>query len=169
MAVTWKLREGMTWKQKLHESHPNHGKVVPVPLRMRKRYGVGTMLIPKPLDVDALLRKVRKGRLATSSSIRAKLAEDSGADHACPLTTGLFVRMAAEAAEEDRKAGKKRITPYWRLLKDDGSLNEKYPGGVRAQASKLRAEGFSIVKGRGKKPPKVKDYEKYLLAIPGSK
>jgi hypothetical protein len=79
------------------------------------------------------------------------------------LTTGIFVRVAAEAAEEDRQAGKIRITPYWRTIKDDGKLNEKFPGGARAQAAKLRQEGFTIQAGKGKQPPKVKEFEKYLV------
>ena len=46
-------------------------------------------------------------------------------DHSCPLITGIFVRIIAEAAEEDRRAGHKTITPYWRVVRDDGSMHEK--------------------------------------------
>jgi len=59
--------------------------------------------------------------------------------------------------------GKKRITPYWRVVKDDGSLNPKFPGGVKAQTVRLKKEGHKIVPGKGKKPPKVRDFEKSLL------
>ncbi len=62
---------------------------------MQKRFGTGTMLIPKPLDVDALIRKVRKGKLVTQARIREKLAKEFKADTACPITTGIFVRIAA--------------------------------------------------------------------------
>ena len=72
------------------------------------------------------------------------LAEGHAADTACPLVTGIFVRIAAEAAEEDAAAGKTKITPYWRVVKDDGSLNPKFPGGVEAQAERLRDEGHAI-------------------------
>jgi hypothetical protein len=71
------------------------------------------------------------------------------------MTAGLFVRIAAEAAEEDARAGKTPITPYWRMVKDDGSLNPKLPGGVASQARKLRAEGHTIITGKGKQPPLV--------------
>ena len=84
------------------------------------------------------------------------LAEAAQADSACPFSTGLFIRMVAEAAEEDRRAGKTRITPYWRTIKDDGGLNEKFPGGVRAQAARLRKEGFTVQPGKGKQPPRVR-------------
>lgn len=55
--------------------------------------------------------------------------------------------------------------PYWRTLKSGGELNEKYPGGVEAQATHLREEGHTIELGKGKKPPGVKDFEKTLLEL----
>ena len=161
--TTWKLAKGKTWKQKLEDDHPNHGKVVPIPPRMQKRFGSGTMVIPRPLDVDAALRSVRKGRLVAQSALRQRLARDSKADQACPLTTGIFLRIVAEAAEESRRAGKKRITPYWRTIRDNGQLNEKFPGGVRAHAKLLRAEGFTVESGKGK--PRVKNFEAHLVEL----
>jgi alkylated DNA nucleotide flippase Atl1 len=71
----------------------------------------------------------------------------------------------AEAAEEDRQEGKKDIAPFWRVIKVDGCLNEKFPGGTKAQAVRLKKEGHSIVPGKGKKQPKVKDFEKSLQKL----
>ncbi len=59
--------------------------------------------------------------------------------------------------------GKKDITPYWRTLKVGGQLNEKYPGGVEAQATHLREEGHTIELGKDGKPRKVKDFERALV------
>lgn len=123
------------------------------------------MLVPKPLDVDALIRKIRKGKLVTVTQIMKRLAKDFHADIACPMTTGIFIRIAAEAAEEDLSKGKKQITPYWRVLKMNGSLNEKFPGGTKAQAARLKKEGHRIQPSKGKKPPKVKDFEKSLQKL----
>ena len=123
------------------------------------------MLIPAPLDVDALIRKVEKGKLLTDTQIRERLARNFHADLTCPMTTGIFIRIAAETAEEDLRNGKEQITPYWRVIKGDGSLNEKLPGGVEAQAAHLRAEGHNIEPGKGKKPPHVKDFEKSLQKL----
>ncbi len=125
----------------------------------------GKMLIPKPLDVDALMRRVKKGKLVTAGQVRSKLAKDRGADYSCPMTTGIFIRIAAEAAEEDRKAGRENITPYWRVIRDDGSLNEKLLGGIEAQAACLKKEGHVIMQTQGKKLPKVKDFEKVLQKL----
>jgi len=119
-------------------------RVVTIPPKMQKRFGRGKMLIPRPLDVDALIRKVPRGKLITQAQIRENLARASGADVACPITTGIFVRIAAEAAAEEMRAGKSRVTPYWRVIRDDGKLLERFPGGPAAQADHLAAEGHSI-------------------------
>jgi len=163
-ATQWKLAKGKTWRQKLQEPHPNHGKIIPLTAEQGRRLGGQSMLIPVPADVDAAMRRPRKGRLISTSQIRQFLLRDSSADSACPLTTGLFMRIVAEAAEEGRREGRKRITPYWRTIRDDGKLIEKFPGGAAAQAQLLRAEGFTIEPGRGKQPPKVQNFTKYLMS-----
>jgi len=146
-----------TWREKLETEQER--KVVDNPK------GSGTLLIPKPLDVDALIRKVQKGRLVTVDQIRGRLARGYSADLTCPLVTGIFLRIAAETAEEDLSKGVAEITPYWRVVKADGSLNEKFPSGVAAQATHLEEEGHTIEPGKGKKPPKVKDFEKALAEV----
>lgn len=54
------------------------------------------------------------------------------------MTTGIFAWISAHAAEEAAAEGVQDVTPYWRTLKSDGELNEKYPGGVEQQALNLR-------------------------------
>jgi hypothetical protein len=71
--------------------------------------------------------------------------------------------MAARAAEEDEAEGRKDITPYWRTLKGKGELNEKYPGGLEAQARRLKAEGHTIEVDKAGKPKRVKDWESKLV------
>jgi hypothetical protein len=142
-----------SWREKMDP--PNLPKVVAIPPKWQKRYGQGTLLVPSPRDVDTLIRTVRKGDLITVSRIRQDLSAKYNSDMTCPLTTGIFVRISAEAAEEEARGGKQRITPYWRVVKDDGSLNPKFPGGVEKQAERLRAEGQRIVPGKGKRPPRA--------------
>jgi len=69
--------------------------------------------------------------------------------------TGIMMWIVAEAADEEARAGELRITPYWRVVKDDGSLNPKFPGGIERQEEMLRDEGHRIVAGRGKQAPRV--------------
>ena len=82
-----------------------------------------------------------------------------------PITTGIFVRIAAEAAAEELENGRKQVTPYWRVVRADGSLNDKFPGGAKEQSRRLREEGHSITPGKGKRPPAVKDFEKSLVRL----
>ena len=57
-------------------------------------------------------------------------------------------------------------TPYWRTLKANGELNEKYPGGIEAQKEMLESEGHTVVqKGRKNIRYYVKDYEKVLFEL----
>lgn len=57
-------------------------------------------------------------------------------------------------------------TPYWRTLKANGELNEKYPGGAMTQKEKLEAEGHTIIqKGRKNIRYYVKDYENVLFEL----
>ena len=46
-------------------------------------------------------------------------------------------------------------TPYWRTLKANGELNEKYPGGTRKQKEKLEAEGHIIIQNGRKRVYRV--------------
>ena len=157
-----KLRK--SWQEKLADSK-DLPKVVEINDKMSTRWGTGTFVIPAPIEVDEIMKQVPKGKLITMSEIRALLAKKHGVSIGCPLTTGIFAWVAAHAAEEAAAEGKKDITPYWRTLKTDGSLNEKYPGGIDAQATHLREEGHIIEPCKGKKPPKVKDFEKALVGV----
>ena len=91
-----KFKSRTSWREKLEKKHPSHGKVVDIPPKMQKRFGKGTMLIPRPLDIDTLIRKVQKGKLVTVIQIRERLAKDAHTDSACPMTTGIFLRIVAE-------------------------------------------------------------------------
>ncbi len=159
--------------EKLHEDK-GLPKIVKITPKMAKRWGkVGeTVVIPKPIEVDEIIRKVPKGKLITINQIREIVAKKHKATIGCPITCGIFAWIAAHAAEEEREKGKKDITPWWRTLKSDGVLNEKYPGDIMMQKALLEAEGHKVIqKGlprRGVKAGKkylVADYEKSLVKI----
>jgi hypothetical protein len=142
-------RKRPTWQQKLTDSK-DLPKITRVTGKMSKRWGTGTCLIPAPMQVDAIMKRVRKGKLITIGEIREQLAKEHGAAFTCPITTGIFAWIAANAADEAERDGVKRITPYWRTLKNGGELNPKYPGGIDAVSRRLREEGHSIVQ-KGKR------------------
>ena len=153
-----------SWREKLADSK-DLPRVVEINERMSKRWGIGTCVIPAPMEVDTLMRKVPKGKVTTINEIRGALARRHGASIGCPITTGIFAGIAARAAEEAVAEGQRRITPYWRTLKSGGELNPKYPGGVEAQAARLKDEGHTIELGRDKRPKRVKEFEKYVVKL----
>jgi alkylated DNA nucleotide flippase Atl1 len=153
-----------SWQEKLADSK-DLPRVVEINERMSRRWGTGTCVIPAPMEVDTLMRKVPKGKVTTVNEIRAALARRHRATIGCPITTGIFAGIAARAAEEAASEGRKKGTPYWRTLKSGGELNPKYPGGVEAQAARLKDEGHSIELGRDKRPKRVKDFEKSLVKL----
>ncbi len=151
-----------SWTEKLADSK-GLPKVEKITDKMSKRWGTGTVVIPAPIEVDAMMRKVPEGKLVTINKIRAALAKKHKATIGCPITTGIFASIAARAAEEQRQEGKKDITPYWRTLKTSGVINPKYPGGVEGQKKLLEKEGHKVIQ-KGKKYV-VADHEKSLIKL----
>ena len=137
------LREKLLDNKGLPKTGPNRGK-------MYKAWGKGTHVVPAPIEVDQLMRRVKRGRLATIDALRTALAQKHKVDTACPMCTGIFAWIAAHAADEAEQEGRKRITPYWRTLKTGGELNPKYPGGIANLKRRLEAEGHTVVQ-RGKR------------------
>lgn len=118
------------------------------------------VVLVNPSEVVTLMKQVPKGRLITLVEICTTLAKKHHVKACCSLTTGIFIMTAAHAAEECARDGKTLHIPYWRTLKADGSLNEKYPGGAFAQKKLLEAEGYTVLK-KGKKFV-VKDFKNYI-------
>lgn len=154
------MRTRKSWREKLADNKglPRVEKVTP---RMGRRWKGETVVIPAPVEVDALMRKVPRGKVTTINELRAVLARKHQASIGCPITTGIFAWIAAHAAEEARVAGVRRSTPYWRTLKAGGQLNPKYPGGIASLRRLLRAEGHRIAR-RGARFYVI-DFEKRLF------
>jgi alkylated DNA nucleotide flippase Atl1 len=148
--------------EKLNVDKQTH-VVSPIPAGFPAGKGANSMVVSTPREVDSLLRQIPEGRLVTLNEIRGHLAQQYGADITCPVSTAIFINIAAAAAEEMRAQGESHITPYWRALKPGGKLNEKYPGGAEAQKAKLEAEGFTVVLSR--RGYVVQEYEQFLYGF----
>ena len=108
------------------------------------------LLVPSPAQIENEIRKIRKNKFKTIKQITDKLAKEHDVDICCPMTTGIFAWIVAHANQEMADAGRKRVVPWWRLVKTGGELNPKYPGAGLVQKAKLEEEGHTIVK-KGKK------------------
>jgi hypothetical protein len=87
--------------------------------KMGAKPGDSVVLAPGT-EVDEIMRGISEGRLITINGICERLAERHGTKYCCTLTTGIFIMIAAHAAEEARAKGVDTITPYWRTLKAGG-------------------------------------------------
>jgi hypothetical protein len=149
-----------SWREKLAD---DKGFPKLIDAAKSKRGGAGTCVIPAPREVDELMRQLPQGKLTTIDELRKTLARRHRATTACPITTGIFAWIAANAAAESAAEGAKEITPYWRTLKSKGELNPKYPGGIPELTRTLSGEGHTIVK-KGKRFF-VANFEAHLAAL----
>lgn len=157
-----------SWQDKLADK-----KNLPKILRLEKKFPcykavhkmgaeVGDrVVLVNPNEIIAIMTRVPKGKVITIVEICKRIAKKHRVKACCSLTTGIFIMTAANATEEAAREGKKLNIPYWRTLKTDGLLNEKFPGGAEAQKRKLEQEGFTVIR-RGKRC-RVEDYQKYLF------
>ena len=118
-------RKAKTWAQKMNAPEPH------IELTDKPFAGIpaGTrMLISSPRELAAWLRDhVPYGHTITVPALRLALAEARGAQAACPLTTSIFLRIAAEAAWDEIDAGAKlsAVTPFWRAVDPQSELARK--------------------------------------------
>ena len=148
-----------TYIEKLNDVK-NLPKIVDLNEDAQKKLNGKTMVVPKPIDIYDIMKNIPKGKLITTSEIRTIIAKKYNTDVSCPLTTGIFTNISANASIELNDD-----MPYWRTLKSKGELNPKFPNAPEEQIVLLEHEGFEIIK-KGKKNIKyfVKDYEQYLVS-----
>ncbi len=150
-------REKKSWQQKLADAKAKPGLPKTFLCKKTKR----RFVVPSPAEVEKIIRRVPRGKLTTMAEMGERLRKAHGVDVACPMTTGIFASLIAHAADEAVAEGRKRVPPWWRVLKTGGLLNPKYPGGGKEQQRRLKAEGHRVVpKG---KALAVADYERALV------
>ena len=111
-----------------------------------RRFGGTRLLVAAPMQYNDVMASIPAGMLTTSDRIRGYLARQAGADATCPLTAGIFINLCAHASEERADAK----IPWWRTLKANGELNEKFPGGIEGHKLLLETEGHAVVQ-KGKR------------------
>ncbi len=87
-----------------------------------------SMLIATPKIIDQYVRKIPTGKSKTLKQMRESLAKKYSAEYTCPVTSGIFLRIVAEAAFENYITGKQaldKITPFWRIIDENSPLAKK--------------------------------------------
>ena len=85
------------------------------------------MFVATPQIVDDYIRRIPFGETRTIVRLRNELARKHRCDAACPMSTSIFVRIAAEAALEDLAEGASTsdVTPFWRVLTSKDKITKK--------------------------------------------
>jgi hypothetical protein len=85
------------------------------------------MYISTPQIIEDYIKQIAKGKSVDTISMRNDLAVENNAVFTCPLTTGIFLRIVAEAANEQLEQGValKNITPFWRMIEPNSPLAKK--------------------------------------------
>jgi hypothetical protein len=130
------------WNQKLHSSRPPEVKQVIQPFADVK---AGSMMyISSPLIIDAYIKKIPWGNTVDIKTIRQDLATENQTEYTCPVTTGIFLRIVAEAAWEAHVLGKpiSTITPFWRAIAPNSPTAKKLSFGTEVLKQMRHAEGI---------------------------
>lgn len=133
-----------TWQEKLHNGHKPE-----VGIMNRRVGGVeagGKMLIPTPMQVDEYIRTIPTGVARSREEMASELAKGAGADITCPMCTGIFLRIASEAAYEELAAGKAtdEVTPFWRMIPPKAPIRQKLTFGTELIDRLRREEGLPV-------------------------
>jgi hypothetical protein len=131
-----------TWAEKLNEKKESVVK--------RIDFGFAdlpagcVMLISTPAIIESYIRKIPKGKKVTLQTMRKDLAEEAGAEYTCPLTTGIFLRIVAEANYEKYAKTKslRGVAPFWRVVQPGSPLAKKLSFGEAFIKKQRKAENI---------------------------
>ena len=117
----------------------NKSKIVEIPVKMEKFYGKGTMLHPSKEAIEALVKTIPRGKIATIETLCQKLAATYGTDVTCPMRTGNSIKKISENYAIDTVD---ESLPFWRVVKKDKTVIKLK--GYELWAAKIEDEGFGL-------------------------
>jgi len=114
-----------TWLDKLNEK--KEPKIKRIDFDFADIPANSNMFIATPQIIDNYIKKIPKGKKATIQTMRKDLAIENRADYTCPVTTGIFLRIVAEANFEkyQQTNSLQEITPFWRVVEPNSPLSKK--------------------------------------------
>ena len=85
------------------------------------------MFVATPQIIADYIQKIPYGETRTIERMRKDIARRRKCDASCPVSTAIFVRIAAEAAIEDMDEGKAPadVIPFWRLISSKDKVAKK--------------------------------------------
>jgi hypothetical protein len=101
-----------------------------------------SMLIVTPKMVDEEVRKLPRGSIVAQTDIRKSLSKRYKSDYACPVTTGIALRVVSERAylQIISGMGDSEVAPFWRVVAPSSGLAQKLRCGKSFIAQKSTEE-----------------------------
>ena len=114
-----------SWLDKLNEN--KEPKIKRIEIDFADIPAGSTMFIATPKLIDQYIKEIGVGKRVDIKTLRKDLALEHKADYTCPVTTGIFLRIVAEANYEKLQQGKslEEITPFWRVIEPNSTLAKK--------------------------------------------
>jgi len=86
-----------------------------------------TLFVATPKIVDTYIKKIPYGEKRTIERMRRELARRRKCDATCPVSSAIFIRIAAQAAIDEMENGKsvEEVTPFWRLLTSKDKITKR--------------------------------------------
>ena len=114
-----------SWLDKLNEN--KEPKIKRIEIDFADIPSGSMMFIATPKLIDEYIQEIGVGKRINIKTLRKDLAIAHNADYTCPVTTGIFLRIVAEANYEKLQNGKLvgEITPFWRVIEPNSALAKK--------------------------------------------
>jgi hypothetical protein len=114
-----------SWAEKMASAPTPHTSTLEKPFA-----GVAAgsdLFISSPMQIKAFIDKIPYGKTLEVSSMRQHFAQAANAAATCPASSGIFLRIVAEAAWDELESGTplNQVTPFWRIIAPDSPLAKK--------------------------------------------
>ena len=132
-----------SWLDKLNEN--KEPKIKRIEIDFADIPAGSTMFIATPKLIDQYIKEIGVGKRVDIKTLRKDLALEHKADYTCPVTTGIFLRIVAEANYEKLQQGKslEEITPFWRVIEPNSTLAKKLTFGEEFLLQQIEKESAS--------------------------
>ena len=129
-----------TWLDKLNEK--KEPQIKRIEINFADIPAGSNMFIATPKLIEQYIQEIGFGKRIDTKTLRKDLALEHNADCTCPVTTGIFLRIVAEANYEKLQNGKRvgEITPFWRVIEPKSALAKKLTFGQEFLLQQIEKE-----------------------------